>query len=251
MGETANPSDQPSANDTGNRPDIKNSLDNLGDMKEALPPLSGNSKHNEQDFPNLPKGSSQIPGIPTASTAPPIPKRPTPVPAIYNDSWDFLGPVSKKGTDGTDGIDAGYFAGWSDEDSDTGDQPKEQTKLSGKDSVAAGKQPERPSLVKEASLTKGGGPIKPTGTRSYAGTTQAPPPDVQETAQSLRTVLKPGNAAAKPTAPQTNAPPIDQTDNTSGFQTVQPRKPRGSSDRGRGEARSNKGGHQGSKFGQF
>ncbi len=95
-----------------------------------------------------------------------------------------------------------------------------------------------------------------------AGATVAPPPKVQagsgpaQTAQSSRTVLKPGNAAAKAAVPQTDAPPADQADNTLGFQTVQPRKTRGSSGRGggtsgQGEAGSNKGGHQGPKFGQF
>ena len=55
MGERTSPSDQPSANDTGNRPDITNSLENLGDQEEALPTLSGNPKHNTQDFPVLPR----------------------------------------------------------------------------------------------------------------------------------------------------------------------------------------------------
>ena len=256
MGEKANPSDQPSANDTGNRPDIKNSLDNLGDMERALPILSGNSKQKEQDFPDLRKGSSQIPGIPTVSTAPSIPKKPTVIPQMEISTWDRVGAVDKKGTDESHGIDASYFASWPDlEESDAGDKAEEQkpkTEISGKESVAAGKQPEHPSLAKLASLTTGGDspkprvmdsvtagklperlspakeassatggdPPKPIGTKSYAGTAQAPPPKVEETAQSSRTVLKSGNAAAKAAARHTDASPADQTDNTSGFQTV-------------------------------
>ena len=249
MGETTNPSDQPSANDTGNRPDIKNSLDNLGDMERALPTLRGNSKQKEQDFPVLRKGSSQIPGIPTVSTAPPIPKKPTVIPQMEISTWDRLGAVDKKGTDGSHGIDASYFASWPDlEESDTGGKVEEQkpkTEISGKESVAAGKQPEHPSLAKLASSATGGDPPKPIGTKSYAGTAQAPPPKVEETAQSSRTVLKSGNAAAKAAARQTDASPADQADNTSGFQTVTSQKGRVPSNRGqgslgRGEAGSNK-----------
>ena len=293
--ETTSPSDQPSANDTGNRPDIKSSLDNLGDMERALPALSGDSKQKEQDFPHLPKGSPQIPGIPTVSTAPPIPKKPTVIPRMESSTWDRVGAVDIKKIDGSYGIDASFFAAWPDlEESDTGDKAEEQkhkTEMSGKksvaagkqperpspakgaspategdplkprvtDSVAAGKQPEQPSPAKEASPATGGDPPKSIGTKSYAGTVQdpppkvqAPPPKVQETAQSSRIVLKPGNAAAKAAAPQTDAPPADEA----GFQTVQPRKSRGPSDRGggilgQGEARSNKGGYPQGKFGQF
>ena len=188
MGERTSPSDQTSANDTGNRPDITNPLENLGDQEEALPTLSGNPKHNTQDFPVLPKGSPQIPGIPSESTAPPIPKKPTLIPPMEITSWDRIGPVNKKGIYGFHRIDPSFFTSWGDEEeSDTGDQAEEQKskrETSGKKSVAAGKQPERPSPTKEASSATGGDPPKPIGTKSYAGTAQAPPPKVQETAQS-------------------------------------------------------------------
>ena len=244
MGETTNPSDQPSANDTGNRPDITNSLDNLGDMERALPTLSINSKQKEQDFPVLLKGSSQIPGIPTVSTAPPIPKRPTPIPIVELGGWDLHGDVVERRPAPSE-----VYKGWPP-------MAPLRSKPGVIDSVAAEKQPERPSPAKEASSATGGDPPKPIGTKSYAGTAQAPPPEVQETAQSSRTILKSGNAAAKAVAQQTDASPADQADNTSGFQTVTSRRGRGHSDRGRGslgrgEAGSNKGGHQQGKFGQF
>ena len=209
MDETTSPSDQTSANDTGDRPDIESSLDNLGDMERALPALSRDSKQKEQNFPHLPKGSPQIPGIAIVSTAPPIPKNPTVLPRMEVSSWDRIGAVNKKGTDGSHGIYPSWFAGWEDEEeSDTGDKAEEQkpkTETSGKQSVAAGKQPERPLPAKEASPATEGDPLKSIGTETHAGTVQAPPPKVQETAQSSQTVLKPGNAAAKAAAPQTDA----------------------------------------------
>ena len=256
VGETTRPGHQhtPLVNDTGKMADVPSPLENLSDVQEALDTLGGSPKRTEQDFPDLPKGSSQIPGIPTASTAPPIQKRPTPIPAMQKISWEQLGLTTKKGTRNLP------FDSWSSEDESDKDQiPKPEVKAM--TSVAAGKQPDRPSPAKEASSAIRSEPPKPTSTQSYAGATVAPPPKVEagstQTAQSSRTVLKPGNAAAKPVVPPTDAPPVDQTDeNTEGFQTVGTRKPRDSSGRGRGslgrgEAGSNKGGHQGSTFGNF
>ena len=70
VGKMTRPIDQhtPSANDSGKISNAASPLEKLGDMQEALPTLSGSSKPMKQDFPNLPKGSSQIPGISTAST---------------------------------------------------------------------------------------------------------------------------------------------------------------------------------------
>ena len=256
-GETARPSDQhmPSASATGKKSDVASPLESLGDMQEALSTLSGSSKPTEQEFPDLPKGSSQIPGIPTASTAPPIQKRPTPVPKMHIASWDLQGPVVKPGTV------ASFFRTMLGEN-EPGKEGIPEPEVKTMSPIAAGKQPERPSPAKQASSATRAEPPKPTSTQSYAGATVAPPPKVgvgsTQTAQSSRTVLKPGNAAAKAAGPPTDAPPADQAnENTdTGFQTVGPRKARDSSGRGRGslgrgEAGSNKGGHQGPKFGNW
>ena len=145
MGETTNLSDQPSANDTGNRPDITNSLDNLGHMERALPTLSGNSKQKEQDFPVLLKGSSQIPGIPTVSTASPIPERPTPIPTIEIGGWDLHGDIVERRPDPSE--DA-FYKGWPP-------MAPLLPKPGVIDSVAAEEQPEQPSPAKEASSATG------------------------------------------------------------------------------------------------
>ena len=253
VGETTRPGDQhtPLVSDTSKMEDEPSPLENLGAMQKALPTLSGSSKPTEQAFPDLPQGSSQIPGIPTASTAPPIQKRPTPIPAIQKTSWEQLGLTTRKGT-------RNLPSGWSSEDeSDEEQKPKPEVKAT--TPVAAGKQPERPSPAKEASSAIKGEPPKQTSTQSYAGATIAPPPKVEVgSAQTAsRTVLKPGNATAKAAVPPTDAPPVNQADeNTdSGYQTVGSRKARDSSGRGRGslgrgEAGSDRGG-QGPKFGHW
>ena len=274
VGETTRLSDQhtPSADDSGKISNVASPLEKLGDMQEALPTLSDNSKPMKQNFPDLPKGSSQIPGIPTASTAPPVQKPQTPVPGYHMASWDINGPVVR-----SKNIKS-FFKEWlSEDESDTEQKPKpEVTAMS---PVTAGKQPERPSPVKEASSATKGEPPKSTSTESYAGATVAPPPKVQvgasqtaqpslakeasatkgeppkptstqsyagaivapppkvevtQTAQPSGTVLKPGNAGANAAVPPAGGPPVNQADENTGFQTVGPRRPQDSSGRGRG-----------------
>ena len=172
LAETIIPTDRHAASShvAGGRTDVTNQPEYHAAMQEELPAVGETSRLMEGDSLEIPEGPSQIPGIPTASTAPETPMPFTPTPRIYRAPLDWQGWTRKRPT-----LEE-FLADMSD------DEPEEQKPMPEPrvmKAVAAGKQPERPSPAKEASSATGGEPPKPTSTKSYAGATVAPPPKVK------------------------------------------------------------------------
>ena len=124
----------------GGRTDVTNRPEHHANMHEELPAFGEISGLMIGDSLEIPEGPSQIPEILTASAAPPIPKRPTPTPAIRIGGWDLHGAVMRKRTHPSHDS---FFEGWPA-------MPEIRPKPRAMDSVAAGKQPERPLPAKEA-----------------------------------------------------------------------------------------------------
>ena len=138
--------------------DLTNRPEHHANMQAELPAVDKAFRLATGNSPQMPQDPSRIPGIPTASTAPPVQKRSTPVPGVRMASWDFQGPVVRPGTV------TSFFKEWLGEDgSDSeGNSEPEAEAMS---SVAARKQPEPPSPAKEASSATRCDPPKPTGTQ--------------------------------------------------------------------------------------
>ena len=139
--------------------DLTNRPEDHANMQEESPALGKASRLATGHSLQMPQNPSQIPGIPTDSTAPPVQKRSTPVPDVRMAPWGFLqGPVV------TPRIVTSYFKEYYGEDlaDSEGNSKPEAEAMS---SVATRKQPERPSPVKEASSATRGDAPKPTGTQ--------------------------------------------------------------------------------------